>query len=161
MIDDFNVSVKSNYECDLKKYIQETRQTVQEVDQNNNKAFTKEIMFRGEDGMNPHEGDTVQIYYTIAVDTKDNIIENSRNRRNEPFQFVVGTGQVVDGLDYTIRTFCRGERSMVKISSDFAYGTEGFPPLIPSNATLFCDVELISISHEVRATKLWIQNTDN
>ena len=121
-------------------------------------TFSKEILFHGEDGLRPQVGDTLQIHYTIAVNEKMNVIENSRERRNEPFQFIVGNGDVVKGLDDALLHFNRGERSLIKIMPEFAYGVQGLPSLIPENATMFCDVELIGISHELIKTKVWLQN---
>jgi len=124
----------------------------------NSPDASKNILFVGEDDVSPHFGDSVFIHYVIAVNSKNHIIENSRDRRKIPFSFVIGAGQVLESFDAMIRTFNRGERSCFTILPNEGYGNKGFPPLIPKDATLFCDVELISISTQPRLSKPWIQN---
>lgn len=72
----------------------------------------------------PADGQVVQVNLILSlVDEDDTVIENSRKRQKDmPFSFVLGTTDVIEGLNIAVRTFGRGERSKVKISSDVAYG---------------------------------------
>ena len=53
--------------------------------------------------------------------------------RHRPFEFVVGTGQVIRGWDVAIRQFSFGERSKVSVTAKYAYGSKGYPPAVPPN----------------------------
>ena len=122
---------------------------------------SKTVLCEGEDGVSPYDGDTVKIHYTLAANTSDNLVERSRQRRSIPFEFVVGSGQVVTGIDSSIRTFNRGERSIVEVPAELGYGEESFLPLIPPRAKLIFDIELISITTRPKFTKPWIHHYDD
>lgn len=72
-------------------------------------------------------------------------IDSSRDRKL-PLEFRAGIGQVVKGLDIAILQMSRGQRARVTIPSHLAYGERGYPPIIPPNAVLTMDVELISFA---------------
>lgn len=55
-------------------------------------------------------------------------------------------GEVIKGLDDGVATMKKGERAIFKVPPNLAYGEAGSPPLIPSNATLVFDVEMLSWS---------------
>ncbi len=67
------------------------------------------------------------------------LIEDSR-ARGRPFQFKVGVGQVVKGMDIAIKQMSRGQRAKVVIPGALAYGEAGAYPLIPSNASMIFEV---------------------
>ncbi|KAL3784021.1 hypothetical protein ACHAWO_005697 [Cyclotella atomus] len=88
----------------------------------------------------PVDGQVVQINLLVClVDGTE--VEDSRKRT--PICFVLGSTDVIEGINIAVRGFGQGERSKVKICSELAYGYEGLSPLIPPNADLICDIELV------------------
>jgi FK506-binding protein 1 len=57
----------------------------------------------------------------------------------------VGVGQVIRGWDEGVPSMSKGEKAKLTCTPDYAYGETGHPPVIPPNATLVFDVELIDI----------------
>ena len=72
----------------------------------------------------------------------DVIFENSRER-GRAFQFKLGIGQVIRGWDQALQKMRKGERARITVEPELAYGEMGQPPLIPPNATLVFEIELI------------------
>lgn len=88
-------------------------------------------------------GQTASVHYTgwLADGTKF----DSSLDRGQPFAFVVGAGQVIAGWDEGVAGMKVGGKRRLIIPSDLAYGPQGRPPLIPANAELTFDVELLEI----------------
>ncbi len=96
------------------------------------------------DGKNfPQAGDTVKIHYvgTLEDGTK---FDSSRDR-GSPFVTQIGVGKVIKGWDEGVPQLSVGEKAILTCTPDYAYGGRGFPPVIPANATLRFEVELIGI----------------
>lgn len=68
--------------------------------------------------------------------------EGSR-KRGRAFQFKLGVGQVVEAWDIAVSQMSKGQRARFTAPPELAYGVEGRPPVIPPNATLTFEVELI------------------
>jgi FK506-binding protein 1 len=102
-----------------------------------------EIIYPGDGKTHPKNGDVVQLHYTAMITDTGAVIESSRKMRHRPFEFVVGAGQVVKGWDVAIKKFSFGERSKVKCTAKYSYGSKGFPPSIPPNSDMTFDLELI------------------
>lgn len=66
-------------------------------------------------------------------------------QRNKPFQFTVGAGQVIRGWDEGFLSMEVGEKAMLRITSDYAYGPRGIGGVIPPGSDLNFEVELLAI----------------
>jgi FK506-binding protein 1 len=66
--------------------------------------------------------------------------------RGKPFQFTIGIGQVIRGWDDGVVQMSLGEKAMLRISSDYGYGSKGAGGVIPPNADLNFEVELLGIN---------------
>jgi FKBP-type peptidyl-prolyl cis-trans isomerase FkpA len=95
-------------------------------------------------GVSPKSGDTVTVHYTGWLTTGAKF--DSSVDRDEPFAFVLGEGQVIQGWDQGVATMRVGDKAKLTIPPELAYGASGYPGAIPPNATLIFEVELLSIS---------------
>ncbi len=95
-------------------------------------------------GLAPKRGETVTVHYTGWL--TDGTKFDSSVDRNDPFAFVLGTGQVIRGWDEGVATMRVGDKARLTIPPELAYGKTGYPGAIPPNATLIFEVELLSIS---------------
>ncbi|CAK1543617.1 unnamed protein product [Leptosia nina] len=91
----------------------------------------------------PKPGQTVVVHYTGTLENGKKF-DSSRDR-GQPFKFTLGKGDVIKGWDQGIPKMCVGERARLTCSPDFAYGSRGHPGVIPPNATLIFDVELLKV----------------
>jgi peptidylprolyl isomerase len=66
----------------------------------------------------------------------------SRTEPGQPFQFMIGGGQVIPGWDQGVAGMREGGRRKLIIPAELAYGAQGYPPDIPANAALIFDIDL-------------------
>lgn len=94
-------------------------------------------------GATPQSGQTVEVHYvgTLEDGTK---FDSSRDR-GQPFSFKIGVGQVIKGWDEGLSTMKVGGRRQLIIPSELGYGSRGAGGVIPPNATLLFDVELLGV----------------
>uniref|UniRef100_UPI0037E74FC1 peptidyl-prolyl cis-trans isomerase FKBP1A-like n=1 Tax=Semicossyphus pulcher TaxID=241346 RepID=UPI0037E74FC1 len=102
-----------------------------------------EILRPGDGKTFPQKGQTVSVHY-VGTLTNGNKFDSSRDR-SEAFKFKIGSGQVIKAWDVGVAQMSVGELARLTCSPDFAYGSRGFPPVIPANATLIFEVELLGV----------------
>ncbi|QLE59329.1 FKBP-type peptidyl-prolyl cis-trans isomerase [Nostoc sp. TCL26-01] len=94
-------------------------------------------------GATPQPGQTVVVHYTGTLENGTKF-DSSRDR-NRPFSFTIGVGQVIKGWDEGLSTMKVGGRRQLIIPADLGYGARGAGGVIPPNATLLFDVELLDV----------------
>jgi len=94
-------------------------------------------------GESPKQGQLVTVHYTGTLE--DGTKFDSSLDRGQPFQFNIGTGQVIKGWDEGLMTMRVGGKRRLIIPSDLGYGSRGAGGVIPPNATLVFEVELLGI----------------
>ncbi len=95
------------------------------------------------DGSAPQLGEIVSVHYTGTL--QDGTVFDSSYGRGAPFQFVLGKGTVIPGWEKGIAMMQEGGKARLIIPPDMAYGAHGAGGVIPPNATLTFEVELVSI----------------
>lgn len=130
-------------------FVDETLAAEREIDEylknNGIKTITtstglKYVKTKEGNGEKPQVGTMVKVHYTGKL--LDGTIFDSSVTRNEPFQFVLGVGQVIPGWDEGLQLMSKGEEAVLYIPYYLAYGNTGSGP-IPPFATLIFEVEMI------------------
>lgn len=89
------------------------------------------------------KGKTVSVHYKGQL--LDGTVFDSSYKRNQPIDFPLGMGQVIPGWDEGISLLHVGDKARFVIPSDLAYGSAGAGGVIPPNAILIFDVELMGV----------------
>uniref|UniRef100_A0A087XF46 peptidylprolyl isomerase n=1 Tax=Poecilia formosa TaxID=48698 RepID=A0A087XF46_POEFO len=91
----------------------------------------------------PKKGQRVVVHYVGTLD--DGKVFDSSRSRGKPFKFKIGHQEVIRGWEEGVAQMSVGQRAKLICSPDFAYGSKGHPGVIPPNATLTFDVELLGL----------------
>ena len=94
-------------------------------------------------GNEAKSGDTVTVHY-VGTLTDGTIFDASRKRGDTGFTFVLGAGEVIKGWDQGVAGMKVGGKRKLTIPSDLAYGNRAVGGVIPANATLVFEVELLN-----------------
>jgi peptidyl-prolyl cis-trans isomerase A (cyclophilin A) len=100
-------------------------------------------MIQKGNGKKAENGKTVSVHYTGQLE--DGKVFDSSYPRKKPIEFPLGQGNVIEGWDEGIALLQVGDKARFVIPSDLAYGTRGAGGVIPPNATLIFDVELMDV----------------
>jgi FKBP-type peptidyl-prolyl cis-trans isomerase len=90
-------------------------------------------------------GKNVKVHYKGQL--IDGTVFDSSFKRNEPIEFTLGIGQVIKGWDEGLALLSEGDKARFIIPSELAYGEAGAGGVIPPNANLIFDVELVSVAN--------------
>jgi peptidylprolyl isomerase len=96
-------------------------------------------------GPMPKVGQTISVLYTGKL-TNGTVFDSTSKRNNEPFETPIGVGQVIKGWDEGMLTMRVGGKRRLIIPPNLGYGASGAGGVIPPNATLVFDVELLAIN---------------
>jgi len=100
-------------------------------------------MIQKGDGKKAEAGKTVSVHYEGSLESGK--VFDSSYPRKKPIEFRLGQGQVIEGWDEGIALLQVGDKARFVIPSDLAYGSAGAGGVIPPNATLIFDVELMDV----------------
>lgn len=104
------------------------------------------IIMREGEGESPKPGDKVNVLYVGRL-LRGKVFDQATDPEH-PFSFRVRRGMVIEGWDQIIQYMKRGEKRLVIIPPELAYGTRGQPPKIGRYATLVFEMELLSFGKE-------------
>jgi len=137
------------FEGSREKRISEERETKRSELDNISEGFEEtesglryKIIQKG-DGKKPESGQTVSVHYKGQL--ADGTVFDSSYKRNQPLDFPIGRGQVISGWDEGIQLLQVGDKARLVIPSDLGYGSQGAGGVIPPDATLIFDVELMDV----------------
>ena len=105
--------------------------------------FIDEVIGFGE---SPNIGDKVKVHYNGMLE--DGTKFDSSIDRNKPFEFTLGVGMVIKGWDEGIQGMSKGGKRKLIIPSELAYGKRGAGNVIPPDATLHFNVELLDFTEK-------------
>jgi len=94
-------------------------------------------------GLPPDKGQKVSVNYKGSF--LDGTVFDQSSLHGGPFQFSVGTGQIIAGWDKVVATMKKGEKRLVVLPPELAYGSRGAGGVIPPNSYLVFEIEVVDI----------------
>ncbi len=94
-------------------------------------------------GAKAAKGSAVSVLYTLS-NADGVIVDSTASRNNAPFSFALGQGRVVPGFDAAVAAMSYGEKRVIVLPPELAYGSAGAGNVIPPNAVLVFELELLS-----------------
>ena len=142
VLDVFN-DFKNKKQKELNDLIEKEKELIKEISKGfkETKSGLKYNILKNGNGESPSLGDLVKVHYKGQL--LDQTVFDSSYKRNQPIEFKVGIGQVIPGWDEGIMLLKRGDKAKFIIPSNLAYGESGAGGIIPPNATLIFEVELV------------------
>jgi cyclophilin family peptidyl-prolyl cis-trans isomerase len=142
-----SVDVFNNFNSKKEIFIKESKLKEQQAIESLSKDFNvtdsglRYKILNKSNGDSPIKGDKVKVHYKGML--IDETVFDSSYKRNQPIEFNVGIGQVIPGWDEGIMLLKKGEKAKFVIPSNLGYGEVGAGGVIPPNATLIFEVELL------------------
>ncbi|CAM9874023.1 unnamed protein product [Sphacelaria rigidula] len=93
----------------------------------------------------PAKGYTVSVHYVGKLLEDRSIFDSSRARKT-PLQCKIGLGHLIRAWEEVIPKMSVGQRIELTVQPEYGYGRTGYPPLVPANATLLYDIELLNFA---------------
>jgi FKBP-type peptidyl-prolyl cis-trans isomerase len=113
------------------------------ISNNQNNMLKIETISEGS-GVESKAGDNLTVHYTGTLENGTKF--DSSVDRGSPFRFTLGIGQVIEGWEKGMEGMKVGEKRKLTIQPEYGYGERGVPGVIPSNAVLIFEVELLGIN---------------
>lgn len=104
------------------------------------------LVMREGEGEVAHAGDKVSVLYVGRL--LNGKMFDQRLEATAPFTVRVRRGEVIEGWDQLLQFMKKGEKRLVIVPPELAYGTRGQPPAIPRNSTLVFEMEIIAIERK-------------
>ncbi|MCK5475204.1 MAG: FKBP-type peptidyl-prolyl cis-trans isomerase [Candidatus Pacebacteria bacterium] len=144
----FKDNIKENNnteEIDTEKDNTTKENNIKEDNQSNEEKMELkiEVLQEGSGEVLTKKGDTISVHYTGTLE--DGTKFDSSIDRGEPFSFIIGAGQVIQGWDQGTLDMKVGEKRKLTIPAELGYGSAGAGDAIPPNATIIFDIELMDI----------------
>lgn len=142
--DDALLAQKAAKAKDLKEQQKKTEKRIRERWPKAQRSASGLYSLRTREGSGevPATGTTIKVHYTGRLLANDQVFDSSR-QRGEPIAFPVGTGRVIRGWDEALAQMKKGEARTLIIPPDLAYGSRGAAGVIPPDAWLVFEVELV------------------
>ena len=139
---DFNQMAQALIEAQMAKQVEELEKASAGFQQTAS-GLRYQIIQEGT-GEQATAGQTVSVHYKGQL--LDGTVFDSSYKRQQPIDFVLGQGQVIPGWDEGVSLLKVGDKARFVIPSDLAYGSRGAGGVIPPDAALLFDVELVAVN---------------
>ncbi|KAI0074393.1 hypothetical protein K474DRAFT_1601565 [Panus rudis PR-1116 ss-1] len=113
-----------------------------------------DVTFKPEDcSVTAKPGDQIKVHYTGTLFDNGNKFDSSYDR-GQPLPLTLGVGQVIRGWDQGLQGMCKFEKRTLTIPSSMAYGSRGAGGVIPPNAALVFETELVELDSKTGHNEL-------